>query len=662
MALGGRSYFENVLWFVVFLAAYYIAYRYGIAFSQFCASPFWFPNAVLLCALLKCRPGFWWIFVLATIPVRLLSTHSQGIPAWFLLSAFMIDAAEVLLGAVIAHRYVRNPTRPESIRDFTFFSIFIILALPALAAIGGGAICNGLGYDFRLAWSEWFLGNALAQLVATPFILYWVFNPPGQWRNITSVRFLEVSALIGGLVTTGYLAFNTGASSIYFADVRFYAPVPLLFWAALRFGMRGAAGAIAAISFFAVDSAASGRGPFVGHSPSDTAVLLQNFLLLRSVPLYFIAALVEKMRIAEQSLRESEARFRHMAHNAPVLIWMSGPDKLSDFFNQVWLDFTGRSLQQELGFGWAEAVHERDLKYCVDVYQNAFDARKDFEMEYRLLRYDGEYRWILDKGVPRYAQNGDFAGYIGSAIDITDLKRAEEVNRALAHAQRLAVMGELTAAIAHEVRQPLSAISLNAQTVEKLVASENPSRAAMREIVADIRADIVKADAAISRIRAFLLKQDKQLQPLDANVVVTDVLWLVSADALRRGIGIRTDLEPDLPPVLGDRTQLQQVLLNLIVNGMEAMDGLSGAEPHIAVRSRRSGDGNVEISVTDHGCGITVDRFPFLFETFFTTKAEGMGLGLSIARSIVAAHKGDIWAENGAGGGTTIHFSLPATT
>src|SRR5262249_45630504 len=154
---------------------------------------------------------------------------------------------------------------------------------------------------------------------------------------------------------------------------------------------------------------------------------------------------------------------RSMADTAPALLCMTGPDKLATFVNLGWLKFTGRTLEQQLGSGWLEGVHPDDLEHCLESWSSAFDARRPVEVEYRMRRYDGEYRWIVDKGNPRFGKNGEFLGYVGSALDITERKLAEEKTRALAHVQRLAVMGELTAAVAHELRQPSAAIMSNAE-------------------------------------------------------------------------------------------------------------------------------------------------------------------------------------------------------
>ena len=219
-------------------------------------------------------------------------------------------------------------------------------------------------------------------------------------------------------------------------------------------------------------------------------------------------------------------------------------------------------------------------------------------------------------------------------------------------------MGEMTAAIAHEVRQPMSAIQLDAQTAQKLLESNTPSLATLREIAASIRENVQRVDAVISRIRAFARRQETQMQPLDINAVVLDVTWLVAGEAQKRSTQLRMDLDYSLPLVLGDRTQLQQVLLNLVVNGLDAMESTSESRRVLVLRTKTFGSGGIQVSVGDRGSGVSVDQLPRLFESFYTTRREGMGLGLSIAHSIVTAHGGHIWAEN-QDEGATFHVTLP---
>ena len=645
--------------FCGFVVAYYFAYRYGMSFSQAAASPFWFPDSILLCALLMSPPRRWWLLILAILPIRLFSEVAAGIPAWFLLATSAIDSAKGIVTALALRWLIDNPLRLKTVREFALYLLVAVLAVPAAGAFAGAAVRSIFDPNFWLSWQQWFLGDALAQLIITPAILYWVFGAQGNLRVRSSRRLVEGGLLAAGLIVSGYLATNTESSSVDFTESRFYAPVPFLFWAAIRFGMVGASGAVTVIAFFAVEAALVGRGPFSGRSPGDTALALQHFLLWRSAPLYLVAALTEQRWGVERRLRESEDRFRSMANTAPVLLWVLDNNKHCEFFNQGWLEFTGRKLDEEIKAGWLENVHPEDAPHCREVYVAAFEARERFEIEYRLRRHDGEYHWVLQRGVPRHAQNGDFIGYIGSAIDITDRKQAEDSNRKLAHAQRLVVLGQLSAAIAHEVRQPLAAILSNADAARMMLNSPRPPLGEIRDIIADIRKDDLRADEVIGRIRDFLRKRNPQMHRLDLNVAVSDVCRFVAADARKRQVQIRTDLAPGLPLVIGDRTQLQQVLLNLIVNAMDAMQDHPHGSRQLSVRTEANGIGGIDVAVEDCGNGIPPGDLRRLFEPFFTTGIEGMGLGLTIAQSIIAAHHGRIWAENNPGGGATFHFSIP---
>jgi PAS domain S-box-containing protein len=368
---------------------------------------------------------------------------------------------------------------------------------------------------------------------------------------------------------------------------------------------------------------------------------------------------ISERKLMEAKIRESEERFRNIANCAPVLLWMSDRDKLCSFFNQGWLAFTGRSLEEEIGSGWVQGVHPDDVRHCLETYHAAFDARRPFEMEYRLRRRDGEYRWIMDSGAPRFAPDGEFMGYVGSAGDITDRKQAEERSRQLAHLQRLAAMGELTAAIAHEVRQPLTAIMINVEAARKLLDSANPPLDELREIISDIRADDEHASEVISRIRDFTLNREARMLAFDLNSVIADTLHLFAGDAQRRRVQVLMELSPRLPLVLGDRTQLQQVLINLAINGMDAMAKVSESARYLTVQTRFNCAHHVEVAVMDRGNGIAPNDLPHLFEAFFTTKGDGMGLGLSLAKSIVESHCGRIWAENDPRGGAIFYFTVP---
>jgi PAS domain S-box-containing protein len=202
--------------------------------------------------------------------------------------------------------------------------------------------------------------------------------------------------------------------------------VPFLLWSALRFGWLGISTSLIAVTSLSIWGAVDGRGPFSNLVPLTDPLPLQMFLVFASIPFVVLAAVAEEHEQSAHLLRESEERFRLVASTAPVMIWMAGTDRLFTYVNQPWLEFTGRPVEAELGNGWAEGVHDEDRRRCMEIYSQAFGSRQSFAMEYRMRRNDGEYRWILDNGVPRFNRDGSFAGYIGSCLDSTDRKLAEE--------------------------------------------------------------------------------------------------------------------------------------------------------------------------------------------------------------------------------------------
>src|SRR5271165_1063980 len=280
---------------------------------------------------------------------------------------------------------------------------------------------------------------------------------------------------------------------------------------------------------------------------------------------------------------------------------------------------------------------------------------------FRQLSFWESYRWyIVAVGAALAAQS---ALIIALLSQRARRRRAEIVAQQrqldLAHASRLTMVGELTASIAHEISQPLGAILSNAETAEILLESKQPHLEDVRQILADIRKDDLRANEVIRRMRELLRKRELELKRIDLNAVTSDVLLLVDGETHRRGVEIEKQLADTLPVVRGDLIHLQQVLLNLILNGMEAMSESSESNRRLTMRTAYDGKGNVEVAVEDSGPGIPSERLPLLFDSFFTTKSHGMGLGLSIVRSIVEAHGGRIWAENNSSGGACFRFTLP---
>jgi PAS domain S-box-containing protein len=632
-----------------------------------------------------------------------------------------------------------------------------------------------------------------------------------------------------------------------------------------------------------------------------------SYDLLRS------AQLARQLQASEATLRESEQRFRIVADAAPVLIWMAGVDKLCTFFNKRWLEFTGRSLDQELGNGWADGVHRDDLQKCFKTYTEAFDAHRPFVMQYRLRQNDGEYRWISDNGVPRYDAHGAFAGYIGSCVDVTDLlaqqsalhqfeervalaaeaahlgvwefdivtdriwvsdkvreifqfsqqdeisydefqervhpddraarergiqrairthgsyeieyrivlpdgavrwiagrgrylpekdgklprvlgvsmditerKHAEELFHLATEASpsgtvlvdhegkivlvnahieelfgyprdeligkgvevlvperfggshatdrtsfftapearamgagrqlfarrkdggefpveiglnpiqtphglvvlanvvdisarlaaeeiaqrtreqvellsRVSLLGEMTASLAHELNQPLAAIVNNATAAMEYLKQGRLNPEQLQDILDDVVADGRRACDVMQNVRLAIKKGAAIRGPINLNDLVKAITHMVQPDAASHLCKIKTFLTEDLPPVEGDPIQIQQAVINLVRNAFDAMRDAPPSRRIVEIATDYNGDGAIGVAVRDYGSGISEATRDRLFEQFFTTKDEGLGMGLAIVRSIVDAHGGTIIAENVDGGGARFHFRLPIT-
>jgi PAS domain S-box-containing protein len=358
--------------------------------------------------------------------------------------------------------------------------------------------------------------------------------------------------------------------------------------------------------------------------------------------------------------KQAEDRLRLVIDTLPALVWSKLPDGSADFLNQRFREYTGFSVEQGLGWGWMRnAFHPEDR--AEEEWRAAFAAGQTFEKEARLRRADGEYRWFLLRAVPLRDEQGSVVRWYGTTTDIEDRRRTEEALREaqdkFAQVARIQAMGELAAAIAHEVNQPLTAIVTNANFSLRRLQSGSPNADELRTAITEIVNDATRASAVISRIRGLLTKGNPRRTDLDVNQIVREVITLLRNELSRNRISLSTDLASDLPRVPGDPVQLQQVLINLIMNAIEAMRTSTGRPGELLIRSAGKPDG-VVVQVQDSGPGVAPELGDRIFEPFFTTKAEGTGMGLSISRSIIESHGGQL-ALVPASQGSLFQFALP---
>jgi PAS domain S-box-containing protein len=363
-----------------------------------------------------------------------------------------------------------------------------------------------------------------------------------------------------------------------------------------------------------------------------------------------------------QVQRES-GRLRDVIETIPAYVWSALPDGSVDFVNRRWLEFSGFSLDKALGWGWADALHPEDRAGLLDTWRTAIASGEAMEAEARMQSADGQYRWLLFRCVPQREATGKIVKWYGKSMDIEDRKRAEQERRQLetdlAQINRVNMMGELAASIAHEVNQPLTGIVSNGSACLRWLVGETPNLEETREAVRDIVRDGKRAGEVIARIRALTKRTAPPTEKLDLNETIREVLVLVGDEAKRRSVAIRTQFADDLSPVSGDRVQLQQVLLNLVMNAFEAMSGVGDRARQLVITTRNIDPDQAQVTVEDSGVGLDPGKIARIFEPFYTTKTSGMGMGLSISRSILQNHGGRLWATANDGPGTSFHFTLP---
>jgi PAS domain S-box-containing protein len=377
---------------------------------------------------------------------------------------------------------------------------------------------------------------------------------------------------------------------------------------------------------------------------------------------------IEELKCAEQALQESEHRLRQIIDTVPGLIWSIGPDGELTQINQGVLDYSGMRFEDHLGF--YKFHHPDDLSDALNAFYHAMQTGTSYQALSRLRRADGEYRWHQVRAQPLRDREGRIVQWYGLSIDIDERKRAEQalqeeherlrqLQSNLAHMNRLSMMGELAASLAHEIAQPIATARNNARACMHFLDRSPPDLGQVREALACVVDDADRAGDILDRIRDHIKKAPPRKECVDLNHAITDVIALAQDAIVKNGVTIQTRLTEGLSDVQVDRVQLQQVVLNLILNAVEAMGSIEEGVRELSITTKQHEAGGVLVAVGDSGPGIDSKYLDRVFDAFYTTKSTGVGMGLSICRSIIDAHGGRLWADANEPRGAVFQFTLP---
>ena len=662
-------------WVLLSGVCYYFATQiaWALCFPDSKVSLLFPPHAVLVSVLLLAPIRHWWAYTLAAAGAHFFATRQANWPFFYSLHCEAFDAVQNLATAAGLRVFIKSPLKLVTLRDAIAFILIAVVIVPFGTAFWGAAftISNGFGTHYWIEWRNLGVSNGVTAIVLIPALLYGVHWVSTRQVKVTPSRVLEAAILGMGIVVSGVFAFDWSPAGPAASPALLYAPIPFLIWAAVRFGLGGVSVSMLVVTFQAIAGAMHGRGPFLAQTPAENVLALQLFLLMAGTPTMLLAVGIESEKRSKRSLRESEAQNRGIINSLTSLVVVLDRWGCIVAANDAWrISYRlGGAAPPGIDIGVnylevccraADGGDHFSLEVVSGIEGVLSGTRREFHAEYPSVAPAGT-RWFELLVLPLLSDAG---GAVVSHRDITDRKQAEQEAQQhrdeLARLSRVNMLGELSGSLAHELNQPLGAILINGQAAERMLERETPDLEALREVVHDIVSDDRRARDVIDRLRRLYRKGEGVWQTLDLNEVIDDTVRLARGNLTRQNVELQTEYPPDLPPVTGDRVQLQQVVLNLLTNAIHAMDRVAPVDRRIQVRTGRATAGFVSVSVTDCGCGIPPENIDRIFQSFFTTQSEGSGLGLTVCRTIIAAHRGSIVAENNSGAGATFSFTLPA--
>ena len=650
---------------------YYVATQiaWTLTFPDSKVSLFFPPHAILLCILLLVPTRHWWAYVLAAVSAHFLATQQAGWPPMYALTCEAFDAVKCVAAAAGIRLLIKSPIKAITLRDAVLFVIVAVVLVPFGTAFWGASFTVSYGYGtyYWIEWRNLGISNAVTTVVLVPVFLLGAHHLFVRRPRALSPRVLEAALVGAGTAALGMFVFDQTPAGPNTSPALLYAPIPLLIWAALRFGLGGIGISMLIITFEAIWGTMRGHGPFLAQTPAENATALQLFLLVTATPLMLLAVVIEEERRSKEALRESANLMGLAAEAGNLAMWvwdLSG--------NDVWMTEQGRSLfgfepNARLDFSAVvDRVHPEDRAAREGAIKQALETRGEYDMEYRVQRADGLVRWIQGRGRCVEPEDGTGPKLFGVSMDVTARKQAEasaaQKRAELEHVARVATLGELTTTLTHELGQPLAAILTNSYAGVRLLDAPEPDLQKVRSTLSDIREVSERAGEVIGGLRAMLRRDSTAagLTRVDVNNVIRIVERIAHGDANLHSVTVHLDLSSDVCPVKGDSVQLQQVVLNLMLNAFSAMSGtgLDGAR-RLVVRTSSIDGSSVLVEVQDSGTGITPEKLESIFEPFVTSKPEGLGMGLSICRSIIERHGGTISAANNPDRGATFSITLP---
>jgi PAS domain S-box-containing protein len=655
-------------------------------------TPIWISNSFVLTALLRNRRSTWpallCLFVLADYAQIVVTAEGMWVVG---LGIVICDTTEILLVATLSG-FTETASLEESVWPIARLAL-VSLLVPMVSATGGAALLNlALGVPFGDGWENWYLATASGLVIVTPLLLCWTNRRlrTSDWRRV-----IPETLLLAGLVAiVGYLDFHDAVPGLFLV-------FPFLLLTTFQGRLLGATTAAAAVATVAIWSTFTGHGPiatFAGTNIIAKIHYLQLYIavvLLSVLPLAALLGHREKLaaqlraftetleervkertrrlqaenearRQTEAALRERESRIRRLVDSNIIGIHIWDFDGRIVEANDEFLRMVGYD-REDLTAGrirWADLTPPdwRDRNNARIEQQKSSGRFEPFEKEY--TRKDGSRVPVLIGGAT-FEEGGNQG--LAFVLDLSERKQVEAEARAmhmeLARANRLATMGQLTASIAHEISQPVAATVTNAQAALRLLNGPAPALVLeeARQALTDIVNDGIRAAQVIDRVRAHIKKAPPRRDELEINGAIREVIDLTRSETIKNGVSLRTELADSLPLINGDRVQLQQVVLNLIINSIEAMSGASEGGRDLLISTGKAESGGVLVAVRDSGPGIARESADRLFDSFYTTKRDGLGMGLSICHSIIEAHQGQLWATANTPRGAIFQFTLPTS-